>query len=36
MFENWKGDKDTPLDSANYGYSNTIKVYDDTQEPPIR
>jgi len=30
MFENWKGNKDTPLDSANYGYSNTIKVYDDT------
>lgn len=30
MFENWDGSQDTPLDSAKYGYSNTIKVYDDT------
>ncbi|OIO04819.1 MAG: flagellar biosynthesis protein FlgE [Desulfovibrionaceae bacterium CG1_02_65_16] len=30
MFENWKGTEDTPLDSASYSYSTTIKVYDDT------
>lgn len=30
MFETWGGTKDTPLDSASYGYSSTIKVYDDT------
>ncbi len=30
MFETWNGTKDTPLDSAMYGYSNTIKVYDAT------
>jgi flagellar hook protein FlgE len=30
MFETWDGSKDTPLDSASYGYSSTIKVYDDT------
>lgn len=30
MFETWDGTEDTPLDSASYGYSTTIKVYDDT------
>lgn len=29
MFENWRGAQTTPLDSASYGYSNTIKVYDE-------
>jgi len=30
MFKTWDGTQDTPLDSASYGYSTTIKVYDDT------
>ncbi len=30
MFKNWDGSQDTPLDSSKYGYSSTIKVYDDT------
>jgi len=30
MFEHWNGLADTPLASTSYGYSNTIKVYDET------
>ncbi|HWR04057.1 MAG TPA: flagellar hook protein FlgE [Humidesulfovibrio sp.] len=30
MFKTWNGQADTPLSSTNYGYSNTIKVYDST------
>jgi len=30
MFEKWQGTADTPLDSSNYSYSGTVKVYDDT------
>lgn len=29
MFENWNGTDDTPLASTLYGYSSTLKVYDD-------
>ena len=28
MFETWKGDQKTPLASTAYGYSTTLKVYD--------
>jgi len=28
MFGNWDATKTTPLDSASYGYSSTLKVYD--------
>jgi flagellar hook protein FlgE len=30
LFETWDGTKDSPINSASYGYSSTIKVYDDT------
>lgn len=30
MFETWNGTAETPLASTSYGYSNTIKVYDET------
>jgi flagellar hook protein FlgE len=30
LFKTWDGTEDTPIDSASYGYSTTIKVYDDT------
>jgi len=30
LLETWDGTEDTPIDSASYGYSSTIKVYDDT------
>ncbi|QGY39081.1 flagellar hook-basal body complex protein [Pseudodesulfovibrio cashew] len=29
MFQNWDGSADTPLASTLYGYSTTLKVYDD-------
>jgi flagellar hook protein FlgE len=29
MFENWDGREDTPLASTLYGYSTTMKIYDD-------
>jgi len=29
MFQNWNGTEDTPLASTLYGYSTTLKVYDD-------
>ena len=29
MFANWDGTADTPLPSTRYGYSTTLKVYDD-------
>lgn len=29
MFQNWDGTADTPLASSLYGYSTTLKVYDD-------
>ncbi len=29
MFNNWRGTATTPLDSASYGYSSTLKVYDE-------
>jgi len=29
MFANWDGTEDTPLPSTQYGYSTTLKVYDD-------
>ncbi|CCH49820.1 flagellar hook protein FlgE [Pseudodesulfovibrio piezophilus] len=29
MFENWNGSEDTPLAPTLYGYSTTMKVYDD-------
>jgi flagellar hook protein FlgE len=28
MFQNWRGTSSTPLNSASYSYSSTIKVYD--------
>jgi len=30
MLETWQGTQTTPLDSSNYSYSGTVKVYDDT------
>ena len=29
MFEGWNGTQATPIPSGNYGYSSTLKVYDD-------
>ncbi|WP_207260635.1 flagellar hook protein FlgE [Desulfovibrio sp. Huiquan2017] len=29
MFKNWHGEDETPLESTRYGYSTTLKVYDE-------